>query len=243
MLDLYCGPNAPLAKAFNWCGWRVVTPVDLERDAERQAIAGFFLQTSCIASAMSCATKSRARERQPGPPPLRSVEFPHGLPDLSNRNLLRVSQDNFSSDYAIALQHWGHKHGLACFRENPLRSLHWDDPNEASLPSQGVWCDFDYDACVFLGARKKAQGLRHNILEFLSLPNMRCGHIHDPQEWSKSGTRCPTFEEAEYTPLVFIIAVITTSWAIRVGLKVESVPRLPPAPSISIWGRQVTAAV
>ena len=125
----------------------------------------------------------------------------------------------------------------------PLRSLHWDDPNEASLPSQGVWCDFDYDACVFLGARKKAQGLRHNILEFLSLPNMRCGHIHDPQEWSKSGTRYPTFEEAEYTPLVFIIAVITTSWAIRVGLKVESVPRLPPAPSISIWGRQVTAAV
>ena len=34
MLDLYSGPNAPLAKAFNWCGWRVVTPVDLERDAE-----------------------------------------------------------------------------------------------------------------------------------------------------------------------------------------------------------------
>ena len=136
MLDLYSGPNAPLAKAFNWCGWRVVTPVDLERDAEldisrpevRQAIAGCLPQTSCIASAMSFATKSRARERQPGPPPLRSVEFPRGLPDLSNHNLLRVSQDNFSSDYAIALQHWGHKHGLACFRENPLRSLHWDDP-------------------------------------------------------------------------------------------------------------------
>jgi len=78
MLDLYSGPNAPLAKAFNWCGWRVVTPVDLERDAEldvsrpevRQAVAGCLPQTCCIAAAMSCATKSRAREK------LRSVESP-----------------------------------------------------------------------------------------------------------------------------------------------------------------------
>ena len=150
MLDLYSGPNAPLAKAFNWCGWRVVTPVDLERDAEmdiskpevRQAIAGCLPQTSCIAAAMSCATKSRARE------------FPRGLPNLSDQHLLRVTQDNFSSDYAIALQHWGHQHGLACLRENPLRSLHWEDPNEVALHSQGGWFDFDYDACVFLGARR-----------------------------------------------------------------------------------------
>ena len=84
--------------------------MDLERDAEldisrpevRQAIAGCLPQTSCIASAMSCATKSRAREKQPGPPPLRSVDFPRGLPNLSDQNLLRVTQDNFSSDYAIA---------------------------------------------------------------------------------------------------------------------------------------------
>ena len=211
--------------------------MDLERDVEmdvsrpevRQAIAGCLPQTSCIASAMSCATKSRAREKQPGPPPLRSVEFPRGLPNLSDQNLLRVTQDNFSSDYAIALQHWGHQHGLACLRENPLRSLHWEDPNEVTLHSQGGWYDFDYDACVFLGARRKAQRLRHNITEFLSLPTMRCGHIHDPHEWSKSGARYPTFEEAEYTPsLVFTIAVTVTAWATRMGLRVEAVPRLPP---------------
>ncbi len=91
-------PLAKAAKAFNWCGWRVVTPVDLEREdvsrpEVRQALAGCLPQTSCIASAMSCATKSRAREKQPGPPPLRSVEFPRGLPGLSNHNLLRVSQE------------------------------------------------------------------------------------------------------------------------------------------------------
>ena len=145
----------------------------VSRPEVRQAIAGCLPQTSCIAFAMSCATKSRAREKQPGPPPLRSVEFPRGLPNLSDQNLLRVTQDNFSSDYAIALQHWGHQHGLACLRENPLRSLHWEDPNEVTLHSQGGWYDFDYDACVFLGARRKAQRLRHNITDFLSLPTMR----------------------------------------------------------------------
>ena len=44
-------------------------------------------------------------------------------------------------------------------RENPLRSLHWHDPSEVLLHSQGGWMDFDYDACVFLGARKKATSL------------------------------------------------------------------------------------
>ena len=237
MLDLYSGPNAPLAKAFNWCGWRVVTPVDLERDAEldvskpevRQAIAGCLPQTCCIASAMSCATKSRAREKQPGPPPLRSVESPRGLTGLTGQDLQRVTQDNFSSDYAIALQHWGHQCGLACMRENPLRSLHWHDPNEVLLHSQGGWMDFDYDACVFLGARKKAQRLRRNIIEFQSLPHMRCGHVHSTEEWTRSGTRYPTFEEAEYTPsLVYTIAVVCTAWSVRNGYKIQPIPRLPP---------------
>ena len=82
---------------------------------------------------------------------------------------------------------------------------------------------------MFLGARRKAQRLRHNITDFLSLPTMRCGHIHDPHEWSKSGSRHPTFEEAEYTPsLVFTLAVTVTAWATRMGLRVEAIPRLPP---------------
>ena len=75
MLDLYAGTNAPLAQAFNWCGWKVVTPIDLERDPDldisrasvRKAIYRLLSGVQFIACAMSCATKSRARERQPGP--------------------------------------------------------------------------------------------------------------------------------------------------------------------------------
>ena len=74
-------------------GARCRAELDVSRPEVRQALAGCLPQTSCIASAMSCATKSRAREKQPGPPPLRSVEFPRALPGLSNHNLLRVSQE------------------------------------------------------------------------------------------------------------------------------------------------------
>ena len=37
---------------------------------------------SFIAAAMSCSTKSRDREKRPGPQPLRSEKFPRGLPPL-----------------------------------------------------------------------------------------------------------------------------------------------------------------
>ena len=31
-LDVFSGLNAPLAKAFLWCQWEVVTPIDIEID-------------------------------------------------------------------------------------------------------------------------------------------------------------------------------------------------------------------
>ena len=34
LLDLFAGANAPLTKAFMWCGWKAVTPIDLEIDPD-----------------------------------------------------------------------------------------------------------------------------------------------------------------------------------------------------------------
>ena len=51
----------------------------------------------------------------------------------------RVDADNYSSDYLLALQHWGHQQNLACLRENPLRSLHWWDPVEQYLCREDDW--------------------------------------------------------------------------------------------------------
>ena len=141
MLDLFSGANAPLTKAFIWCGWKAVTPIDLEIDPEldvtspsvQKALLHVLPKVSFIAAAMSCSTKSRAREKPPGPRPLRSDRFPRGLPDLHGSELHRVQVDNEASDFALALQQWGADYGLGCLRENPLNSLHWKDPVECFL--------------------------------------------------------------------------------------------------------------
>ena len=87
----------------------------------------------------------------------------------------------------------------------------------------------DYDACVFFGARRKGQRIRHSLPELQQLPPLRCGHVHAVDEWKRTGMEFPTFAEAEYTPsLVFTLAVCATAWAIKHGYAVEAVPRLPP---------------
>ena len=150
-----------------------------------------------------------------------------GALGLDSVNQDRVDADNFSSDYLLALQRWGHRQNIACLRENPLRSLHWWDPIEQFVYQEGDWFDLDYDACVFGWARRKAQKFRRNIPELASLPAVRCGHLHDPNEWrsSRSG-QFSTFNEAEYTPsLVFTLAVCCTA---RQGYGILAIPRLPP---------------
>ena len=237
LLDLFAGANAPLTKAFMWCGWKAVTPIDLEIDPDfdvtepsvQRALLRVLPEVAFITAAMSCSTKSRAREKPPGPRPLRDDRFPRGLPTLSGAELQRVELDNEASDFAFALQQWGNEYGLGCLRENPLNSLHWKDPVECSLWLDGSWFDTPYDACVFMGARKKAQRLRHNIPEISMLPSLRCGHVHSQHEWSRTSSGFPTFAESEYTPsLVFTIAVASTAWAKKVGWACESIPRLPP---------------
>ena len=87
----------------------------------------------------------------------------------------------------------------------------------------------DYDACVFLGARRKGQRIRHSLQELQQLPPLRCGHVHSGDEWRRTGAEFPTFAEAEYTPsLVFTLAICATAWAVKHGYAIEAIPRLPP---------------
>ena len=69
MADLMAGPNAPLTKAFLFCGWSAITVdwlLDPSHDLanpQRQKSLRTQLQDVCfIAAALDCSTKSRARE-------------------------------------------------------------------------------------------------------------------------------------------------------------------------------------
>ena len=90
------------------------------------------------------------------------------------------------------------------------------------MMATGLWQDTVYSACCFMGARCKAQRLRHNIDEIAQWPALHCHHTHAADEWQpylQDGQRVfPSKEEAEYTAsLAFGIAVSASWWAARVG--------------------------
>ena len=197
MADLMAGPNAPLSKAFLWCGWACITVdwlLDPSHDLShplRQASLHDQLQAVCFMSvAMDCSTKSRAREipRQfadgrPAPKPLRSEQHPEGLPNLSAANAERVRVDNQACHFVLEEVKQLAARGGASVRENPWRSLHWHLPMEREMMKKGPWRDKHYSACVFAGARCKSQRLRHNLDEIDQWPAMDCHHSHAHHEW------------------------------------------------------------
>ena len=163
----------------------------------------------------------------------RSTAHPRGLPHLQGRDLHRVVQDNNASDFQLAVQHVMHEKGRGAIRENPARSLHWEDPNEKWVCENGDWHDYHYDSCCFNAVRRKAQKLRHNMIELCVLPSLQCAHWHDPAEWrpytDQAGVRVyPSREEAEYSAaLVLTIAAAVSHWAVNQGFAVQKVTRLP----------------
>ena len=145
------GPGAPVSKALLWCGWRVL-PIDILldpthdlSDTTRQALLREQLQDAdCIMAALDCSTKSRAREiplhfsdGRPSPKPLRSNEYPEGLPGLHPRDKARVLRDNKAAGLVLEEIQAMVQRGGATVRENPGRSLHWELPEEKRMMDSG----------------------------------------------------------------------------------------------------------
>ena len=197
MADIMSGPTAPLTKAFLFCGWRclpvdwLIDPThDLAHPARQASLSEQLQSVDCICAALDCSTKSRAREiprvfdsGRPAPRPLRSVEYPEGLPDLTQAERQRVLTDNEACSFVLSEIQALAERGGASVRENPWRSLHWALPQEKSMMDSGLWQDKRYSACCMMGARSKSQCLRHNIEEISSWPVLDCKHTHDTSEW------------------------------------------------------------
>ena len=248
------GPTAPLTKAFVFCGWECL-PVDwlidsshdLSSPARQSSLHAQLQDVDCICAAMDCSTKSRAREiprhfddGRPAPRPLRSIEYPEGLPDLTQAEQSRVDTDNKACQFVLdEIQQLAERGGISV-RENPWRSLHWYLPQEQQMMDSGIWMDKRYSACCLMGARAKSQCLRHNVPEIQEWPVLDCHHSHDPREWDprvEDGKRIyPSHEEATYTAtLSFAVAVACSWWAVRTGKATLHVPRMP---TFSCQGRK-----
>ena len=203
-----------------------------------------FKEADFMWAAIDCSTKTLARtipSKIAGkrlPPPLRSQEYPMGLPGLQGSDKERVTTDNDASEFVLSELKLHHARSGGSGRENPETSLHWSTPTERDMWDSGDWQDTLYHACCLQGTRRKRQKIRHDIEEILCWPSMKCRHMHHPEEWEPiangdGSTFYPSHEEAEYTAnLVFHIVVAASVWACRVGKAVIKIPRMPPVTTV-----------
>ena len=164
--------------------------------------------------APSCGTASRAREKHiPGlplhkqPQPLRSDDFPDGIPGLKSKDAERVKLANVSYDATMDLVVFLSSMGISSSIENPSNSLFWKySPVVRAM--QSISGHFTYfDSCMHGGARDKStawwshdpSAVDVNIFEALQA---KCDRSHQHAAWKpvfRNGrTHFPTSEEAAY---------------------------------------------
>lgn len=191
--------------------------MDLTRDSGKQFVLKSLEsgQIACVPMAPPCGTASRARERRlpkrlrrlgvPEPKPLRSPEFPLGLPGLTGKDAIRVNLANKCYKTAAAVFRKCLELNIPCFIENPKGSRLWDIPFIKELFQEpGVFFTV-FHACMHGGSRDKQTALLHNIPEMCSM-QATCDGKHQHRAWSVhkvlGAWRFDTSSEAEYPLLL-----------------------------------------
>jgi len=129
-----------------------------------------------------CGTASRAREKRLrgalDPKPLRSEEYPDGLPDLEGDDLNRVLAANKLYKFTANAFAWLAKKGVACTIENPTNSLMWDTKPFCKLGVDKQYGFPNYrrhtmQMCMHGGARPKfSDEISFGKIDFSSLEKL-----------------------------------------------------------------------
>jgi hypothetical protein len=139
---------------------------------EGQALCWKWIKSpSCIGIfvAPPCGTCSRARgipvnlpngKTIPGPKPLRSDEFPDGLPSLQGTSLLRVNAANALYQFITEICLYCINASLTVCIENPRSSIYWR--TSFFQPLVGLLTFTIHQACAYGSERPKWTALAHN---------------------------------------------------------------------------------
>ena len=138
-----------------------------------------------VHGAPPCGTASRARYRRlstesHGPPPLRSAEFPWGLPGVSERDHARLACANAVYERMAAFMELLCERGIHWALENPGRSYFWELPCIVALRRVAIFVDFH--VCEHGGERKKLTALLTTLTRFSAL-QVFCSGQHEHQGW------------------------------------------------------------
>ena len=132
-----------------------------------------------------CGTASRARDirRFPGDPkPLRSNEFPEGLPSLNEQDSKRVFLANQLFEYACKLFADAAALGIVVTMENPRSSYFWLTCWFLALAKQWQLFRGDFQACMLGSGRDKWSRFVCNA-QFIEALNIPCDGKHQHLPW------------------------------------------------------------
>ena len=124
-----------------------------------------------------CSSWSRARRNTSGkrgfPPPLRdSADHILGLPNLSEKDQLRVIEGNRQMRWAARRFSRAARDGYACVIENPASSRLWESPPFRHLLKKFPCVEVHY--CAFGTEWRKATKLIYVNIDFGSLMKYKC---------------------------------------------------------------------
>ena len=226
LLDIFCG-TAGVAAAFQSLGGEAlgidhlvdkrrvkgpVAKVDLSKKAGQDTVIKWIQERKVdgVMLAPPCGTSSRAREiplprKLRGrcgmqPEPLRSDDWPNGLPHLKGIAQLKVKAANKLYAFTRRVIQACMDAGIPFICENPRRSLMWKTDAFSDLPEG---CLFQYiHACMYGSKRRKSTALLMNF----SAENLKkeCDNSHDHLPWGMvdakdgAGLKFSTSLETEY---------------------------------------------
>ena len=176
--------------------------LDLTREDHQQLVSSWALSGRCLW--VHCGTASKARfkrvsKTRHGPPPLRSSNWPNGLPGVQGVNLLRLRAANRLYRYMSELILKLDAAGVTWTVENPWTSLMWDTTYWVDVDTQLKPCYCELHNCMFGGARLKRTCLASNNRAIMAL-NILCNGDHEHAPWGVHDGIFDTAREAEYTP-------------------------------------------
>ena len=193
-LEVFSG-TARLTTALRSMGVSCLPPIDImpsemvpePSDVLDAAFWDFIMQLIMLGAIFfmhfgtPCNTFSSARKDDGGPPPLRSLEFPEGLPDLDLDLFSVTFLGNLFVDRtaeaccALCLM------GMDFSVENPLFSLIWSTPALVRVAEQCRTMNIDFDQCMWGAPSVKPTRLMVTAAQFRAL-EVRCDRSHPHQK-------------------------------------------------------------
>eukprot|EP00435_Cladocopium_sp_Y103_P023589 s953_g5.t1 len=210
----------------------------IEDEIRSGKVAGVMLAPPCGTSskAGNIPLRNKHGRRVRGPPPLRSHQYPEGLPGLSGVSRKRVKQANILYEFCRRIMDICAELNILCIVENPESSFFWVTKFMHPKPESFEW--HIVHACMYGSKRLKKTAL---LINFLA-PNLtlKCDNSHEHLPWThtvlvdpdtnRQVRRFDTASEAEYPkPFCDALAFAFTAELNKQGIFWDVTPALQDA--------------